>query len=88
MRRQEKKVGSLVRYFFTIYMSYSQLKMRRTDTTMSHSYTAKTLYRKFETNITRNDTARLRSQFLRLCIFEQFIYSHDGSAYFAYRGII
>ena len=41
------------------------------------------LYRKFETNIPRNETARPRSQFLHSYICEQFIYSHDRSAYFA-----
>ncbi len=45
--------------------------------------TANTLYRKFETNIPRNETARPRSQFLHSCICERFIYSHDQSAYFA-----
>jgi hypothetical protein len=76
MRRQEKKVGSLVRYFCTIYM-------RRTNTTMSYTYTAKTLYRKLETNIRRNETAPPRSQFLHIGICERFIYSHDRSAYCA-----
>jgi hypothetical protein len=38
-----------------------------------------TLYRKFETNIPRNETARPCSQFLYFCICEQFMYSHDGS---------
>jgi hypothetical protein len=46
-------------------------------------HTAKTLYRKFETNIPRKGTARLRSQFLHSCFCERFIYSHDRSAYSA-----
>ncbi len=41
------------------------------------------LHRKFETNIPRNETAQPRSQFLHSCISEQFIHSHDRSAYFA-----
>jgi hypothetical protein len=41
-----------------------------------------TLYRKFETNITRYATAWPRSQFLHSCICEQFIYSKDRSVYF------
>ncbi len=41
------------------------------------------LYRKFETNIPRNDTVRPRSLFLYSCICERFKFSHDWSAYFA-----
>ncbi len=41
------------------------------------------LYRKYETNIPRNKTARPRSKFLHSCICERNIYSHDRSAYFA-----
>ncbi len=36
-------------------------------------YTAKKLYRNFETNIPRNKTARPRSEFLHSCICERFI---------------
>ncbi len=39
-----------------------------------------TLCRKFETYIPRNETARLRSQFLHSCICERFIYSQDQSS--------
>ncbi len=46
-------------------------------------YTAKTLYRKFETNVPRNEIARSRSKFLHSCFDERFIYSHDRSAYSA-----
>jgi hypothetical protein len=42
-----------------------------------------TLHRKFEKNITINETAWPRSQFQHCCICERFIYSHDLSAYFA-----
>jgi len=45
--------------------------------------TAKTLYRKFETNIPRNETMRLHSKFLHSCICERFIYSQVRPAYFA-----
>jgi hypothetical protein len=41
-------------------------------------YTAK-VYRKFELNILRNETARPRSQFLHSCVCEIFIYSHERS---------
>ncbi len=45
--------------------------------------TAKTLYRKLETNIPRKETARPRSQFLHSYIYERFIYSQDLYAYLA-----
>jgi hypothetical protein len=44
-------------------------------------HTANALYRKFETNISRNESARPRSQFLHSkCVCDQFIYVHDLSA--------
>ncbi len=43
--------------------------------------TTNVLYRKFETNIPRNETARIRSQFPHSCICDRFLYSHDRSAY-------
>ncbi len=43
-------------------------------------YAAKTGYRKFETNIARNETARPQFQFLHSCFSERFKYSHDPSA--------
>jgi hypothetical protein len=45
------------------------------------AYTAKTQYRKFETNIPRKGTERLQSQFLHSCFCERFTYSPDRSAY-------
>ncbi len=45
--------------------------------------TAKTQYRKFETNIPRKGVARPQSQFPHSCVCERFIYSHDQSAYSA-----
>jgi hypothetical protein len=54
-----------------------------TDCTPSNAFpqccTANALYRKFETDIPRNETARPRSQFLHSCICERFTYSHDRS---------
>ncbi len=50
--------------------------------------TAKAVYRKFETNIPRNETAWPQSQFLHLCFCERFICSHDRSAYPAAGGPI
>ncbi len=49
----------------------------------SMDHTAKTLYRKFETNIPRNETAQPRSRFPHSGISEKFIYCHDRSTYFA-----
>jgi hypothetical protein len=37
------------------------------------------MYQKFETYISRNETAQPRSPFLHSCILERVIYSHDGS---------
>ncbi len=45
--------------------------------------TAKTVYRKFEANISRNETPQSQSQFLNSCFCERFIYSHARSAYSA-----
>ncbi len=45
--------------------------------------TAKTPYRKYETNVLRKETARPQSQFLHSCFCERFIHSHDRSAYSA-----
>jgi hypothetical protein len=44
-------------------------------------YTAKTQYRKFETNIPRKEIAAPRSQFPHLCVCKRFINCHDRSAY-------
>jgi hypothetical protein len=53
------------------------------QTTITALRTAKTQYRKFETNILRKETARLQSHFLHSCLCERFIYSPDRSAYSA-----
>ncbi len=45
-----------------------------TEIALSFFYTAKRLYRKFETNIPINETAQTRSQFLNSCFGERFIY--------------
>ncbi len=45
--------------------------------------TAKTQYRKFETNIPRKGIARPQSQFPHSYVCERFINSHDRSAYSA-----
>ncbi len=44
-------------------------------------HTAKTQYRKIETNIPRKGIARPQSQIPHSCVNERFIYSHDRSAY-------
>ncbi len=46
-------------------------------------YTAKTQYRKFETNVPRKGIPRPQSQFPHSCVCERFIFSHDRSAYSA-----
>jgi hypothetical protein len=43
-------------------------------------YAANALYRKFETNIPRNETAQTRSKFLHSCVCERFMFSHNRSA--------
>jgi hypothetical protein len=45
--------------------------------------TAKTQYQKFETNIPRKEIALPQSPFPHSCVCEQFIHSHDRSAYSA-----
>ncbi len=45
--------------------------------------TAKILYRKLETYIPGNGTARSQSQYLHSCFSVPFIYSHERSAYTA-----
>ncbi len=47
------------------------------------SCTAKTKNRNFETNIPRKGISASQSQFLRSCVCERFIYSHDRSPYSA-----
>ncbi len=49
--------------------------------------TAKTQYKKFETNIPRKGTARPQSQFLHSCVFERSKYSHDQSTFFSWSRI-
>jgi hypothetical protein len=47
------------------------------------SYTAKTKYQNFETNIPRKGITGSQSQFPHSCVCERFIYSHDRSPYSA-----
>ncbi len=49
----------------------------------TYKYSAKTVYRKFETYIPRNESAPPQSQFIHSCVCERFIYSHDRSAHSA-----
>ncbi len=46
-------------------------------------FTAKTQYRKYETNISKKGILWLQSQFPHSCVCERFFYSHDQSAYSA-----
>jgi hypothetical protein len=52
-----------------------------------YTYTAKSQYRKFETNVPRKGIARPQSQFPHSCLCERFLYSHDWSAYYAARNM-
>jgi hypothetical protein len=47
------------------------------------NHTAKTRYRKFDTNILRKGIAWPQSLFPHSCVCERFLSSHNGSAYFA-----
>jgi hypothetical protein len=73
---------------FAFYFAISQglsfnLKSTVTAIYPMYMYTAKTQYRKFETNISRQEIARTQSQFPHSCVFERFVYSHDQFAYSA-----
>jgi hypothetical protein len=52
-------------------------------TAENRKHTAKTQYRKFETNIPRKGIAPPQSQFPHSCVCKRFIFSHDRSAYSA-----
>ncbi len=68
---------------FFLFRVYPVCFAQRRDPQCAENRTAKTLYRKFEINFSRNETARPRSQFLHSSICEQFVHSHDRSTYFA-----
>jgi hypothetical protein len=55
----------------------------QSGTSTVYSATAKTQYRKFETNIPRKGIVRPQSKFPHSCVCTRFIYSHDLSDYFA-----
>jgi hypothetical protein len=67
-----------------LHFEYKQLKREKMRLHLAY-YTAKTQYRKFETNIPRKGTGQPQAQFLHSCFCERFIYSHDQSAYSAAR---
>ncbi len=52
-------------------------------TVYAGSYTAKTKYRKFETNIPRKGIVRPQFQFPHSCVCERILWSQDRSAYSA-----
>ncbi len=68
---------ALLSYYCLVQLQFIFLNLTLT------LYTAKTVYRNFETNIPGNETARPQSQFQHSCFCERFIYSHDQSAYSA-----
>ncbi len=72
--------------FIFIYLSFRHFTQLGRDRTRGcyHAYnnhTAKTQYRKFETNIPRKGTERLQPQFLHSCFCDRFIYSSGWSAF-------
>ncbi len=74
-------------WFFKFQVSQEGRPWRRGRGSTPHLqvlfYTAKTQYRKFETNIHRKRIAWPQSQFPHSCVCKRFIYSHDRSAYSA-----
>ncbi len=65
-------------------LSYVRVHMLQSDEDNGKGrYTAKTQYRKFETNIPRKGIARPQSQFPHSCVCVRFIYSHNQSAFYA-----
>jgi len=58
-------------------------QLRSLSSLFDSLHTAKTQYRKFETNIPRKRIAWPQSQSPYSCVCERFVYSHDRSAYSA-----
>ncbi len=67
----------------SVWVQDSLKNPMRQDKTIQFLHTAKTQYRKFETNFPRKGSAQLQSQFLHSCFCKRFIYSPDLSAYSA-----
>jgi hypothetical protein len=68
-------------YLLYVRCSVDTFASKKTDTPIVR--TAKTQYRKFETNIPRKGIARPQPQFPYSCVCERFIYSHNWSDYSA-----
>ncbi len=66
-----------------VYFKPSAVRQKKSSKGDTVSFVQQALYRKFETKITRNETAWPHSQFPRSCICERFIYTHNRSANFA-----
>ncbi len=81
--KEVKLVEELVGYLFCLDTKITSQTFRISGTLVILEHTAKTQYRKFETNIPRKGIARAQSQFPHSCVCERFIYSHDRSAYSA-----
>jgi hypothetical protein len=71
---------SQIRKFFMIEPKPANRKSAISYVCQSANHTAKNLYRKFETNITRKGIVRPQSQFPHSCVCERFISSHDKTA--------
>ncbi len=61
-------------------LSFLYVKYRRWSQ-IQRQYTAKTKWRKFETNIPRKGISGSQSQFPHSCVCDRIIYSHGGSAF-------
>ncbi len=74
-RIQSKKLGGGVKSYILIC----------SDTFYSLVLTAKTLYRKFDTNIPRNETAQpcVPNSYICVLVSDIYVYSYDRSAYSA-----
>jgi hypothetical protein len=65
-------------FIFRLITSLSQLIVALRPNAAACVHSAKTQYRKFETNIPRKGTAWLQSQFLHSCFCKGFLYSLIG----------
>ncbi len=72
--------NSRIKGKLSAFFSFRKVLSVFSITTNLHS--AKTQYRKFETNIPRKGTAQPQSQFTHSFVYERFIYFQDRSTYF------
>jgi hypothetical protein len=75
--------GGELRSLSQLVQLYTGAQINFRDLTLSYVCTAKTKYRKFETNIPRKGISGPQFQFSHSCVCERIKYSHDGSAFSA-----